>query len=401
MKMKKQILLLAAICFSITNTSAATITGDDDTLEPVEVYHARFWDGFYFGAKSGLQIVANGPHSSEIGKNLSSSSDIFGGVEFNPFWGTRVLLGYTRQKAYVGPTGSTFYGDLGEGFGEKFKVNILNGEITPTLNLTNAIWGYKQEHDRKFNAHVFAGIGVMHAFGKSTHSNDAYVSGGLFATYRVADRWNIIAEVADRFCSSSILGYYNAHPTYHFPSAKIGITFKLNRKGFKKISTKPYIAKIENLQNVYTEKVNEVSDLNKTIVTLQDEINGKNREIERLLKEKGFTAVPELPIFFNINSSEVDSRSKIVLEEYCKCIKEVSTDYRIEVTGYCDTKTGSRAYNDKLKVKRAEEVANLISSQYGIPADKITANGGDLDNSPYPEKEYIYSRVAIVKFVKK
>lgn len=394
-----RLILLAIASFGFSNSFAAA--ENDDALTLVEMYQFKFWDNFYIGAKGGAQIVLNGPHSSDYKKNLSPSGDLYTGVEFNPFWGGRLQVGYTYQTAYVAQTGSTFYGDINEGFGEKMHVNILNFDVAPTVNLTNAICGYNWEKERKFNAYAFIGVGVMHAFTSRTNSDDAYLTGGLYAHYKIARKLYLTAEVADRFCSSAILGYYNAHPTYHFVSGKIGLMYKLSDKRFKRFSTKPYLEKIESQKFELAKKDNDLSDKDREIERLKAEINAKNAELEKALNEKGIVAVPDLPIFFNVNSAEVDQKSKFILEKYCECLKKVDSDYRIEILGYCDLKTGSRAYNEKLKVKRAVKVADVISKEYGIPASKIIADGGDLDNSPYADAKYLYSRVAIVRFVKK
>lgn len=396
---KLRLFLLAAACFGFTNSFAA-VEGDDE-LTLVEMYQFKFWDNFYLGLNGGVQAIINGPHSSEFGKNLSPSGDIYAGVEFNPFWGTRLQLGYTRQKAWDTADPNQQWSTFTDNHGESFNVNILNFDVTPTVNLTNAICGYSWEKERKFNAYAFLGVGIMHSWAKGTNSDDTYLTGGLYATYKVAPKWYITAEVADRFCSSAIIGYWNGHPTYHFVSGKLGVMYKLSDKRFKKFSTQPYLDVIESQKFDIAKKDNELSEKDREIARLQSLINNKNAELEKALKEKGIAAVPELPIFFNINSTEVDKKSQYVLEEYCNCIKKIDSDYQIEVLGYCDLATGSRAYNEKLKVKRAVKVADIITKQYGISASKVVADGGDLENSPYAKDKPLYSRVAVVKFVKK
>lgn len=396
---KLRLFILAAACLGMTNTFAAT--EGENSLELVEMYQFKFWDNFYFGLKGGAQAIINGPHSSEFGKNLSPAGDIYAGVDFNPFWGTRVQFGYARQKAWDSLDPCKQWSTFTDNHGESYNVNLVNFDVTPTLNLTNAICGYSWEKERKFNAYAFLGVGIMHAWAKSTNSDDAYLTGGFYATYKVAPKWSITAEVADRFCSSAIIGYVNGHPTYHFVSGKLGVMYRLSDKRFKKFSTQPYLDVIESQKFDLAKKDNELSEKDREIARLQGDINAKNAEIERLLKEKGIAAVPELPIFFKINSTEVDQKSKYILEKYCECLKKIDADYDIEVLGYCDLATGSRAYNEKLKVKRAVKVADIISGEFGIPASKIIADGGDLDNSPYASNKPLYSRVAVVKFVKK
>lgn len=390
-------LLLAVACLGFSSSFAAA--EDDDNLTLVEMYQFNFWDNFYLGAHGGVQAIINGPHSSEFEKNLSPAGDIYAGVEFNPFWGGRLQLGYVRQKAYIAQSYSTFT-DKNQ-YGDDFDVNILNAEVNGTLNLTNTFLGYKWEKERKFNVYAFLGVGVMHSWEKNTNSDDAFLTGGLYATCKVAKQWYLTAEIADRLCSTAILGFVNAHPSYNFLSGKIGVMYKLNDKRAKKFSTQPYLDMIEAQRFNIEKNNNELADKDREIARLQSLIDSKNTDLVRALKEKGVTAVPELPIFFQINSTEVDKKSKYVLEEYCECIKKIEGDYQIEVLGYCDLATGSRAYNEKLKVKRAVKVADIIANQFGIPASKIVADGGDLENSPYAKDKPLYSRVAVVKFIKK
>ena len=58
---------------------------------------------------------------------------------------------------------------------------------------------------------------------------------------------------------------------------------------------------------------------------------------------------------------------------------------RIVVTGYTDN-TGSVTTNQDLSLKRAREVARLLSARLGVPAELITTEGKGISNT-YPDKE--------------
>lgn len=396
--MKKiSFIALVALCFGITKSYA--VTENVKTPEVVEVYTFDFKNNFYLGVNGGVQALINGPKSENFSKNLCPSFNIYGGVDFNPIWGLRLQLGYTNQKAYIGDWPSTFSNS--SEYGSDFKVNMLNAELDATLNLTNAICGSKGASDRVFNFYAFAGLGEYHAMAKSTNSDDLYLALGLYGTARVASHWYVTAEVSDRLSRSSILGYYNAHPTYNFIGARLGLMYKFGDKGYKKYSNQSSLDLIEAQRLDLEKKAQELAAMESELARVKGAMDAKNNDLERLLKEKGLAAVPELPIFFGLNSTEVDQKSKYILQEYCDCIKQLDSDYQIQVTGYADLATGTRSGNEALKVKRAVKVADIISQEYGIPASNIMAEGGDLDNSPYADNKPFYSRVAIVKFVKK
>ena len=97
-------------------------------------------------------------------------------------------------------------------------------------------------------------------------------------------------------------------------------------------------------------------------------------------------------VFFNIGSSRIASRKDLVnvkeVAEYAK-----ANNRKIVVTGYADSKTGSKAYNQSLSEKRAQVVANELVKM-GVNRDNIVVEGkGGVDTiSPFS-----YNRRATVK----
>lgn len=388
-----------AACFCLSNVFALSeVLSDSTELYQISTY--KFSDQLYVGVNGGVQAIVNGPNANKIGHNLSPTFNIYGGVDFNHVWGMRLQFGYTRQLAYVNFL-STFTDKTG--YGDEYKINMLNAELNATFNLTNAIVGSKKADNIRFNVLPYVGAGWWHSMAKSTSSNDLYLAVGVMATYKVAKHWYITAEVADRLCNAAILGYYNGHPSYNFVSARLGVMYKFGDKYNKKrkVSIQPYLNTIETQKNDINRLNTDLAAKNTEIDRLQKDIDAKNSELERLLKEKGLAGIPELPIFFNLNSIVVNKRSKYVLKEYCDLLKKQGKDYKIQVIGYCDLATGTLSYNEKLKMERANKVASIITEEFGIPASKVEAVGGDLKKSPYADDKPMYSRVAIVKVVGK
>ena len=64
------------------------------------------------------------------------------------------------------------------------------------------------------------------------------------------------------------------------------------------------------------------------------------------------------------------------------------------INGYADSATGTPAFNEKLSLKRAQAVVDVLVKDYGISADrlKISADGG-VDKFGQP----ILNRVVLVK----
>ena len=56
--------------------------------------------------------------------------------------------------------------------------------------------------------------------------------------------------------------------------------------------------------------------------------------------------------------------------------------------------------NEKLKMKRAYAVADMLISKFGVPANKLIVKEGNLENPPYPQEADKYSRVVILEVKK-
>lgn len=107
----------------------------------------------------------------------------------------------------------------------------------------------------------------------------------------------------------------------------------------------------------------------------------KNFYEERRLKEY-MPGPGKVTVYFNLNSTELDASVTNILNELNKKFK-VKKDFTIEIAGHTDPR-GSRAYNQKLSVSRAESVAEYLFS-LGLGKDnvKVIGYGEDrlIDNS--------------------
>jgi len=102
-----------------------------------------------------------------------------------------------------------------------------------------------------------------------------------------------------------------------------------------------------------------------------------------------------LRIFFNSNSTELKQSDDDAIAEFAHQFAD--TGAWLTITAYSD-KSGSKAYNRKISMQRAEKVkARLL--HYGISADKIIAVSA-LGESATPESTGGKNRVVIVRAYK-
>lgn len=76
-------------------------------------------------------------------------------------------------------------------------------------------------------------------------------------------------------------------------------------------------------------------------------------------------------VYFNLNSATIDFNSYTSLAEIAKYLK-ANTDVNLVVIGHTDA-SGSKAYNEKLGLRRAQSVIDHLVKVYGIDASRLKA----------------------------
>jgi len=85
------------------------------------------------------------------------------------------------------------------------------------------------------------------------------------------------------------------------------------------------------------------------------------------------TVAKEIRVLFDTNKSVVKPAFNAEIEAVAKLMKEYPTA-KVEVQGHTDSRGNAQA-NDKLSQDRADAVAAVLSKNYGIAADRISAKG--------------------------
>lgn len=85
------------------------------------------------------------------------------------------------------------------------------------------------------------------------------------------------------------------------------------------------------------------------------------------------TVAKEIRVLFDTNKSDVKPAFNAEIEAVAKLMKEYPTA-KVEVQGHTDSR-GEAAANDTLSQDRANAVAAVLTNNYGIAADRVTAKG--------------------------
>lgn len=84
-------------------------------------------------------------------------------------------------------------------------------------------------------------------------------------------------------------------------------------------------------------------------------------------------------VYFNLNSSSIDYKSFGAIAEVAKYLK-ANADVKLTVIGHTDA-SGSKAYNEKLGLRRAQTVIDHLGRVYGIDSARLKA-GSKGDSEP-------------------
>lgn len=253
----------------------------------------------------------------------------------------------------------------------------LSVYLTPRLNLTNAILGYKGS-PRKLEVEAVAGPG--YGFMLHQEYNALLVKAGLNFNYNVSDAFTItlrpaviynLHETAAQFDSKNAVGQLTAGIVYHFKNSNGTRSF--------------------NKAKLYDQ--NEVDMLNGKINALQKDLIDANATIEVLNNTLKKPLAPQTnattvvktvypKVQFEQGSAKITPTSYANIYDIADALKDA--DGTIKITGYASTE-GTIKFNKELSLKRAEAVKNALIKA-GVAADKIETVAGGATNKFSPDE---------------
>ena len=244
----------------------------------------------------------------------------------------------------------------------------LSVYLTPRVNLTNALLGYKGS-PRKFELEAVAGPG--YGFWLHDEYNALLVKAGLNLNYNLSNAFTVTLRPAvvynlngtGTFNTNHAIGQVTAGIVYHFKTSN-------GTRSFKKAK-------------LYSQS--EVDALNAKIKDLQSNLETANKAVKTNVINTVDTVYTESPsslgnvVSFTLNSAKVDETQMANLDNAVRILKE-NPDLKVTLKGYADKNTGSATYNKRLSVRRAEAVKKVIVDKYGIDTDRIDVLGvGDTE----------------------
>ena len=92
-------------------------------------------------------------------------------------------------------------------------------------------------------------------------------------------------------------------------------------------------------------------------------------------------------VLFKINQTKVDPYQGVNIYNIAQYLKD-NPQFKVRVKGYTDRKTGTSQINEKLSAERAQNVARILISDYGISRDRVIVEWVGDKEPPFDKPEW-------------
>lgn len=365
--MRKSLLLLAGV-LSLGSLSAQTKYEDQTS---------KFTDNWSIGVSAG--ILSPLTHHSffdnaraNMGVNINKQFSPIYGVTIENMWSIK-----TKSQWSMNQLESNAFFDVSD-------LAVLN-----RFNLMNIFAGYKGK-PRLFEIEAVYGIGWMHV-NDAYYVDEEYIDGnwvsakaGLNLNFNLGESkaWTIAIKPAIIW-NTTIPGQdhlgYNANYAAWDISAGFVYHFKNSNGTHYYSNACKYAGEIEALNATISNLQGEIEGKDRALHNAQGTINDLQRQLDECRNRKVEPVKQVLPprneylVSFRQSSSKVDATQKASVERLAGFLKE-NDKAKVVITGYASPE-GNADYNQKLSEKRAEAVKKILVDEYGIDADRVSAEG--------------------------
>lgn len=273
------------------------------------------------------------------------------GTYFTPIWGASV-----EGIAHINTTGSYTFVDQ--------SAVLLNGKV----NFSNLLGGYKG-YPRRVELVGVAGLGWGHDYGEPRiDPNYVVYNTGAELNFNLgkARAWQINVR------PTVLWNNYDNNPNFHVNDAHLrlalGVTYKF---GNRRVKSHNFVTNNYAVTQADYDALLAQLTAEKNKAPQVKEIVKETVKTERVVEKETKVLVGSHIITFAIGSTALTPTEKAKIAAFAKSL---DNDTLVQIVGSADSKTGTKALNDKLAAKRAEVVKNVLVKEFGIAADRISTD---------------------------
>ena len=304
-------------------------------------------------------------------------------------------LGVGRwMSPYTGFRFSAYYGAMHWNSGTTARARTANANVDFMWDMFNSIGGYNP--GRVFSMVPYIGLGGTYVYryrpegfgnidgdhGHRRHSQWMFpVSAGLQLRVRLCDYADFFAEgramvYGDNFNNVA----YDKSMDIDI-SAIGGFTFYFTGSGFVNSNSCDYISALDMANDRINSLRGELAATGAALAAAEAQLPCP--DVQATVQEVVVDGPVVFPtVRFRLNSAYVSSQEMVNVYNVAEYLK-ANPGTQIVVRGYADRDTGSSAYNKKLSERRARAVADILTGDYGIEADRLVLEAAGSDEQPY------------------
>ena len=158
-----------------------------------------------------------------------------------------------------------------------------------------------------------------------------------------------------------------------------GFIFNIGGKNFKSFNPCEYLGYINQLNNQVNDLRGELANCGARLAAAEAQLPCP----EVVAVECPEAGAPLMStVRFTINSAKITSLEAVNVFNIAQWMK-ANPESNVVIKGYADKDTGTAAYNMKLSERRAQNVYNMLTKEYGISADRLTIKAEGSDSQIY------------------
>ena len=355
----------------------------------------RTW---YVGISGGAQVLfSSDAENLKFSERLTPSVSLTFGKWFSPIVGARLQVGGYGLNGYSTTKGLYLADPLTDGF--------LYGNNDPVRNEATILPDGSYRHSLRYiNAHIDLTLSMFNLFNKNNTSrwdiipavgigyfgtfdykgmpsvNSISTNFSILTNFAITETFDAHLEVASTVLPGSFDGRITDKLYESTLSLSLGVnykfsTFKLSKK--KNGATEPQI--VERIVHVVTDTVKIERE---RIVEVEKEIRRENFEIASIRFKYG-KAYP----------NKGQEGQYINIQKYLAA----NPNARIKIEGYGDRKTGTTENNLKISQQRAENISEILVTEYNINEERVEIIGIGSEVQPYSKNDW--NRTVVVTVI--
>lgn len=208
------------------------------------------------------------------------------------------------------------------------------------------------------------------------------VTAGIQLRFRLCKYVDFFAEARASFYGDNWNGCAYGDPIEANVACIGGFNFNIGGRTWNSYNDCATMSQIASLNN-------EVNALRAENLALAQDVTALENRPQ--VKEVVEVDCPETPLMatvrFKINSAEIQPAEEVNIYNMAQWMK-ANPDQKVVICGYADKDTGTSEYNMELSKKRADAVYKALTSQYGIPSDKLVVKYDGSDVQPYATNDW-------------